>query len=76
MTETLRAKIAKKIAFDEELRGLLNKYSLENDSNTPDFILATYITQCLDAYNKAVQDRARWYGRMDSVANTPEETQR
>lgn len=48
-----------------DLQALLNGYSLENDSNTPDYTLARYLLDCLDAYNKAVMDRAHWYGRMD-----------
>jgi hypothetical protein len=46
-----------------KLTTLLNGY--ENPSNTPDFILAEYLTACLTAYNTAVQHRAAWYGRMD-----------
>jgi hypothetical protein len=46
-----------------KLTTLLNGY--ENPSNTPDFILAEYLKNCLDAYNNAVQDRAAWYNRMD-----------
>lgn len=47
------------------LTELINEYSLENASNTPDFILAQYLLDCLNAYNKAVQDRAVWYNRID-----------
>ena len=49
--------------FEEELRGLLNKYSEENASDTPDYILAKYITQCLAAFNLAVGQREIFYGR-------------
>lgn len=51
------------ISFDSELRQLLNSYSKENDSDTPDYILAQYIQDCLDAYNRALQTREKWYGR-------------
>jgi hypothetical protein len=51
--------------LEGDLSALLNSYSLENESNTPDFILAEYLIRCLDAYNVALTDRARWYGRMD-----------
>ena len=44
---------------------VLNRYSAENASNTPDFILAEYLRACLMAYDAAVQSRAMWYGRMD-----------
>jgi hypothetical protein len=43
--------------FLGELTALLNRHSAENGSNTPDFILALYLLNCLDAYNKAVSQR-------------------
>lgn len=49
--------------FYDDLRALLNRYCVENESNTPDFILATYIQDCLDAYKRAVNHRERWHGR-------------
>lgn len=49
--------------FIQELTRVLNGH--ENDSNTPDFILAEFLTKCLDAWNEAVDKRAKWYGRMD-----------
>lgn len=41
--------------FKKKLSSLINRYSLENGSNTPDFILAEYLVNCLKTYNKAVQ---------------------
>ena len=49
--------------FRKELEDLLNKHSMENESNTPDFILSDYLTRCLDAFDIAVQDRTHWYER-------------
>lgn len=49
--------------FVEELSDLLNKYSKENDSDTPDYILANYISRCLDTFSKTVAEREQWYGR-------------
>lgn len=40
----------------------INRNSGENSSDTPDFILAEYLTTCLDAFDKAVKDRSAWYG--------------
>lgn len=51
-----------------ELQAVLNRYSAENGSNTPDFILAELLVDVLGAYDKAVQKRAKWYGRMDRPA--------
>lgn len=50
-------------SFLNELQKLINKYSLENGSNTPDFILAFYLRECLDSFNRAVKHRENWYGR-------------
>ena len=47
--------------FEEDLRGLLNTHSAENRSNTPDYILANYILTCLNAFDDAVNERAKWY---------------
>lgn len=48
-------------SFLEELEKLINRYSMENGSNTPDFILATYLLSCLAAFNVAVLERNKWY---------------
>lgn len=53
----------KEIKFREELQVLLNKNSRENNSNTPDFILANYLLGCLTSFEVAVQQRETWYGR-------------
>lgn len=45
-----------------ELAALLNKYSEENASGTPDFILAEFLFDCLAAFNAAVVSRADWRG--------------
>jgi hypothetical protein len=46
--------------FRKELKGLLNRYSIENESNTPDFILADYLYDCLRAFERAANTRSRW----------------
>lgn len=45
----------------EELSALLNKYSRESKSYTPDFILAQYVLDCLEAYEKAAHKRDVWW---------------
>lgn len=45
------------------LKELLNRESAENGSDTPDFILATYLMDCLSAFNRMVRAREVWYGR-------------
>jgi len=49
--------------FEKELEDLINKHSMENGSNTPDFILAQYLKGCLDNFNIIIQARESWYGR-------------
>lgn len=54
-----------KETFRQELQNLINRYSIENGSNTPDFILANYICGCLENFNQTIQAREKWYGRND-----------
>lgn len=49
--------------FTKELETLINKHSMENSSNTPDFILAMFLENCLKSWNEAIQQRETWYGR-------------
>lgn len=49
--------------FEKELQHLINRNSIENGSNTPDFILAQYLQGCLNAFTTAIQQRETWYGR-------------
>lgn len=49
----------------KDIAAVLNKHSVENESNTPDFILAQHLVMCLVAFNKAVNGRSDWYGRHD-----------
>lgn len=48
--------------FREDLRAVLNRYSRENGSNTPDFLLADYLAGCLAAYDTALTARDKWFG--------------
>ena len=47
--------------FEKELAALINKYSLENLSDTPDFILASFMVQAMLNFNHELNARARWY---------------
>lgn len=51
------------MSFQEDLRSLINTHSMEGSSNTPDFILAQYMSHCLIAFETATQQRETWYGR-------------
>jgi hypothetical protein len=57
--------------FITELRELLNRRSMENGSDTPDFILTQYLTDCLRAWNRATKRREDWYGRTAQEVSPP-----
>lgn len=68
--------MAERIAspLEIELMQVLNKYSAENGSNTPDFILAQYLLSCLTTLDIAVLARDRWYGRtLDPLSGNMDE---
>jgi len=50
--------------FRRGLVSLLNCHSKENASNTPDFILANFLIDCLEAFDNTVLAREAWYGRL------------
>ena len=47
--------------LEKQLSELLNSVSREEDSNTPDFILAEYMVACLCAFELANNKREVWY---------------
>ena len=51
------------MTFRQELEHLINRHSVENASNTPDWILADFLEASLKAFDVAVQQRETWYGR-------------
>lgn len=53
--------------FRKELETAINRCSMENGSNTPDFILAEFLTRCLHAFDQSVTRREQWYGRDPAV---------
>lgn len=59
--------------FEKELTELINRYSKENESNTPDFILAKYMNAALENINAIINDREKWYGRQESDYNDSSE---
>lgn len=48
--------------FEDELCELINRHSIENKSNTPDFLLASFAATCLDVASKIIRERDEWYG--------------
>jgi hypothetical protein len=48
--------------FERDLAEVLNKHSMDNGSNTPDYILARYLIRCLDNFREVNQERESWFG--------------
>lgn len=59
-----------KTTFHAELEALINRHSMENESNTPDFILRNFIASSLDAFNQATRDRDNWFGGKRSILDS------
>lgn len=53
--------------FKKELESLINRHGRENVSNTPDFILAQYLLDCLENFNRTSLAREKWYGKSLSI---------
>lgn len=63
MDDNIMPEPQRQVNFREGLAELINSYSLENESDTPDFILAQYMQDCLRAFDRAVRWREQHYGR-------------
>jgi hypothetical protein len=49
------------MTFIKELEALINKHSMENGSDTPDYVLADFLSACLNTFDKATiaRDKSR-----------------
>ncbi len=63
---------AKEKSFIKEIECCINRYSSESGSDTPDFILATYLTDTLEVFNKCIRARTSWYNGVNTEAVMPE----
>ena len=52
--------------FKKALSGFLNSHNMENFSDTPDYILAQYLSDCLNAFDSAVLLRRNWHSKEDT----------
>ena len=52
---------ANETTFRDDIRDVINSHARETGSNTPDFILAKYLTDCLDAFENASNWRQCWH---------------
>ncbi len=66
----------KQLSFERELSELLNRYSKENDSDTPDYLLSEYLVKTLDALNAAIKARQVWNTRHLDAAALADELER
>ncbi len=49
------------MSLKTDITDLLNRHSAENRSDTPDFILAQFLLDCLHAFDHATVERSSWY---------------
>lgn len=47
--------------FRKEVRGLVNRLSIDSETNTPDFILADYLVNCLQNFDEITKLRDKWH---------------
>ena len=47
--------------LEKDISDLLNKRSIDSLCNTPDYIIASMLINCLVGYIDAVNELARWY---------------
>lgn len=59
------------MSLKEEIQIAINRSNAEAKSDTPDFILAEYLTDCLKAFDTAVTAREKWYGRGEQTVEIP-----
>jgi hypothetical protein len=45
--------------FEHDIKAIINMYSEENESNTPDYVLAQFLLGCLESFNRAVNEREK-----------------
>ena len=70
---TLLATEQKNETFVREVAAVINRLSLENGSNTPDYLLAGYLWDCLQAFNATVYCRDKRHPlRPTADVETPE----
>jgi uncharacterized protein YejL (UPF0352 family) len=47
----------------KEIAAVLNRHSVENRSNTPDFMLAEFMLGVLNVYENTLRNREQWRSR-------------
>lgn len=62
------------VAFEEDIRQVINRHSAESISGTPDFLLAELLVGVLKVYNEIVTKRAEWRGEGVDPIDTKKKT--
>jgi hypothetical protein len=55
------------MSLEHDIRETINRCSAENESNTPDYVLARFLVGCLSAFHTATREREQFFG----VAHEP-----
>lgn len=58
------------MALREEIRDAINRHSAENNSNTPDHVLAAFLMESLRAFDQATAMKDRWYAGVKGPAHS------
>ena len=51
------------LTLEQELSELLNSHNADSETQTPDYILATYLLDCMRAFRIAMEHREAWNAR-------------
>lgn len=54
--------VSRSSEIERELAAVLNRHSIDSACDTPDFILAAYLMDCLRVFNTNTRSRDRWWG--------------
>lgn len=58
--------------FVRDIAAVCNRYSIENNSDTPDFMLAEFMTGCLNVYENTLRARTEWMQPSHATQQPPE----
>lgn len=72
--EVLRVMGGAPATFRDDLARTINRWSMENGSDTPDFILADFLQDVLLAFDGAHMNRTAYYGGRGTIRFAPKET--
>ena len=56
--------------FKDELEDLINKHSIDNECETPDFILAAMLGGWLIAYREGMRENIKWHSTWQTMGQT------